>query len=284
MSSENNFIQKAFDLTKDNIILAQPLIIFLVIISITLAGLAQQKNHIAYFVFLVSNILLTTAFFSGWFFMIKEAALNTKKEFENQQKKAEASMGLLGKFFPGVGEYFLPVTFTIAVYFTVYLLLIFAAFEVGTKFLADPNLDFQKIVALSNSGPAEMQKYVYSLSVAQIKTLNYWILYIFSALSVFSFLTMFWFPAIFDKNKEGKKDFILYAPFLAFNRNIVFLFKNFFPALGLLIFLFFMNFILSLLGLFFNLNIVLSIVGMIISFYFMTYAVVLIFLYYEEKH
>lgn len=284
MKPESNFVQKAFELTKDNIILAQPLIVFLILISLTLAGLAQQKNHIAYFIFLVSNILLTTAFFSGWFNMIKAAAENTKKTFENEQKKAEASMSLLGQFFPGVGEYFLPVSLTIVVFFAIYALLIFVSFDVGTKFLPNPNLDFQKIIALNTAGPMEIQKYVYSLGFEQIKAINYWMLYFFTIASVFSFLTMFWFPAIFDKNKEGKKDFVLYSPFFAFNRNICFLFKNFFPSLGLLIFLFFMNFILSLLGIFFNLNVVLSIVGMILSFYFMTYAVVLIFLYYEEKH
>lgn len=289
MNSENNnnFIQKAFELTKDNIILAQPLIIFLIIISFTMTGLANQTNHIAYVVIFTANVLLCTAFFSGWFYMIKKAVKNANREFKNPQEKAEASLALGREFFPGVGEYFLPVSFTIVTYFVVYILLLFTSYKAGMYFLPNPELDWHKLMSMGNASVVEMQKYVASFSFEQLRAINLWMLYMLGIAGLFTFLTMFLFPAVFDRNKTGKmagkKDFILYAPFMAFNRNIVFIFKNFFGSVGLLIFLFFVNFILSLLSILFNLNIVLTVVGLIISFYFMTYAAVLIFLYYEDK-
>ena len=63
-------IKKAFNITRDNIVIAQPIVIFMIVISLTTGALYKQTNKIAYMVFFVENILLCTAFFSGWFNMI----------------------------------------------------------------------------------------------------------------------------------------------------------------------------------------------------------------------
>ena len=279
------YIKKAFGITKDNIILAQPLIIFLIIISFTLAGLSQQTNKILHLLFLGANILLCTAFFAGWFYMIKKAIAHNRKverdEYKDEQEIAAASFALGKEFFPGVGEYFLGVSLTTVVYVVLYVLLLFACYKFGQQFLPNPHIDMQKFLAAANSTPAEMHKYVYSLSFDQIKAINYWMLFVGGTVSLFTFLTMFLYPALYDKSEKGL--YVLWSPFTAFNRNIVFIFKHFFGSLGIMLFLFFLNIILSILSIVFNLNLILAIVGLIISFYFMTYAVVLIFLYYEEN-
>ena len=281
----SSFIQKAFNITKENIIIAQPLIIFLLIISLTFGALTQQTNKIYYLVFSTANLLLCTAFFAGWFYMIKQAIHHNKRvennEYRNNEAKIEASNALGKEFFPGVGEYFLSITYTTIVYAIVYGLLTFISFKIGLKLLPNPHINIQDFMAAANSTPAEMHKYVYSLSFQQLKAMNIWMLYIGGILSAFTFLTMFLFPAVYDKKESGFK--ILLTPFVAFNRNIRFIFKHFIGSLGILIFLFLLNIVFSLLSLIFSINIILSIIGLIISFYFMTYAVVLIFLYYEEN-
>lgn len=284
--SSNNFIQKAFEITKENIILAQPLVIFMIVLSFTLAGLAMQANRASYFVFAVANILLCTAFFAGWFYMVKQGIYLSKRvdngEYKKPEERAAASLALGKEFFPGVGEFFLPMTATIAIYTLIYAALLFGAYKLGLQLLPHPHVDINKLMTAANSTPVEMQKFVYSLGYDQLKAINLWMLFMGSILCVFTFLTMFLFPAVYD-NKSEKKEFFLLVPFLAFWRNLVFLFKNFFGSLGIIVFLFFLNMILSLLSVLFNLNIVLAIVGLIISFYFMTYAIVLIFLYYEDR-
>ena len=284
--NDKNFIQKAFDITKENIILAQPLIIFMIVLSFTLAGLSMQANRAAYMIFAVANILLCTAFFAGWFYMIKQGIYLDKRvqngEYKKAEERAAASMALGKEFFPGVGEYFLPVTMTLAVYTIVFLGIIFLFYKIGLNILPHPHIDLNKFAEAVNSPPAEMQKYVYSLSIEQLRALNLWMLYAGSVFCAVSFLTMFWFPAIFDKKSE-KQEFFLLVPFLSFKRNLVFLFKNFLGSVGIMIFLFVLNTVLSVLSVIFNLNIILAIAGLIISFYFMTYALVLIFLYYEER-
>ena len=286
------YIKKAFKITQENLIVAQPLIIFLIIISLTTAALATQTNKAAYIVFLVANVLLATAFFDGWFYMIKKTIDHNKKAenggYSSDKDRAEASFALGKYFFPGVGEYFLPVTFTMIFYVIVYLLLLFISIKAGQHFLPKPDLDWNQFMAAANSTPEQMQKYVYSLSYAQLKAINLWMLFVGGVVSIFTFLTMFLFPALIDncENRnpdKNKKDNFLFIPFNSFNKNLVFIFKNFFGVLGLLVFLFALNIVLSLFSLLFSINIILSVVGLLISFYFMTYGFVLIFLYYDEK-
>lgn len=276
------YIKKAFDTTKDNLIIAQPLILFLIILMFTTSALAQQTNKIAYVIFLTANLLLCTAFFAGWFYMIIKAIHHQKKAdlgvYNNYKEKTEASMALGKEFFPGVGEYFLPVTFTLILYVTVYILLMFVSFETGLKLLPQPQINWTEFFMAANATPAEMHKYVSSLSFTQIKSLNLWMFYMGGIASLFTFFTMFLFPAVYDK-----KEHFLLAPFSSFNRNIIFIFKNFFGAVGLIIFLFFLNILISIFSIFFSINIILSVAGLLLTFYFMTYAIVLIFLYYEEK-
>lgn len=276
------YIQKAFNITKNNIIIAQPLVIFMLIITLTTAALTQQTNKIAYIIFAAANVLLCTAFFAGWFYMIKKAVEHNKKvennEYKDDKEAAEASFALGKEFFPGVGEYFLPMTFTIIAYVVVYALLLFFSYKSGLRFLPHPHINWTEFMTAANSTPMEMQKYVMTLSFDQLKAINLWMLFLGGAASVFAFLTMYLFPAVYDK-----KEFFILTPFSAFNRNLIFVFKNFFGSFAIIVFLFFLNMFLSVLSIFFSINIILAIAGLIISFYFMTYAVVLIFLYYEEK-
>ena len=288
MSLNNiNFIKKSFDITKENIVLAQPLIIFMIVLSFTLAGLGMQTNRILFYVFLVANILLCTAFFAGWFYMIKQGIYFHKRvengEYKKQEEKAEASFALGKEFFPGVGEYFLQMTGTFILYSLIFAGVVYLSYRIGVNILPNPHIDFDKLYKASASSPVEMQKYLYGLSFAQLKALNIWMLFVTGVLSLFSFITMFLFPAVFDNQKQEKQELFVLTPFLAFKRNIVFLFKNFWGAIGVIIFLFVLNTVLSILSVFFNLNIILAIIGLLISFYFMTYAVILVFLYYEER-
>ena len=286
INKKTNYIQKAFDITKENMILAQPLVIYMIVLSFTLAGLAAQTDKILHFVFLTTNLLLGTAFISGWFYMIKQGILLNKRiengEYENPEERMKASWDLGKTFFPGVGDNFLAVTTTTIFYIIVFVATMFLFFKIGTHILPNPNIDWKKLYSIANSTPAELQKYIFELNIQQIKAINLWGLYISSLTSAFTFATLFLYPALF-KTKD-KKEFFLFSPFIAFGKNIVFLFKNFIGSIGIFIFLMFLNTVFSILSIIFNLNIILSIIGLILSFYVATYAIILIFLYYEERN
>ena len=139
-------------------------------------------------------------------------------------------------------------------------------------FLHNPHIDFAKIMAAQT--PAQMQDYLMTLKPVQIKLLNLWFIYLGGISFVYTLLTMFWFPAMLFESKN---------PFLALWANFKFVFRNFFGSLGIVSYLFLMNFVVSGINALSGINIVLSIISLVITFYFMTYCLVLLFLYYGEK-
>lgn len=268
----SNFVKRAFEITKENIILAQPLVLYLVVISLTMAGLAKQQSTGAFYTFFGANILLSTAFFAGWMFMTRKTVEHSKKEFEKPEEKNIASIKLINDFFPGVGEYFLSVTAAVLLYTGIYFILIYLSYKAGIMAFGRPEIDWAKMMAAQT--PEQMQAFVFSLSHAQLKLLNLWFFYIGGISVLFTFLTMFFFPAIIYDSKN---------PIKAFWVNLKFLFKNFTGSAGILIFLLALNMFVSILSALLSFNVILSIIGLVITFYFMTYCLVLIFLYYDEK-
>ena len=278
----SSYIKKALDITRKNVIIIQPLVLFLIVFTFTTSALFQLAHKITYIVFLTTNILLCTAFLSGWFYMIKQTIKHYHRsengDYKNDKEETEASLALSKEFFPGVGDFFPAITFTVLCYVAVYILIMFISLKSGTHFLPPTDINWTDFMTAANSTPAEMQKYVSSLTYEQLKAINLWILYIGGIGTVFTFLTMYLFPAVFDKKEQ-----YFFVPFSAFNRNLCFICKHFWESLGLIIFLFFLQLIFSIFSVLFSLNIIMSIIGLIITFYFVTYAIVLIFLYYETQ-
>lgn len=278
----SSYIKKALDITRKNVIIIQPLVLFLIVFTFTTSALFQLAHKITYIVFLTTNILLFTAFLAGWLYMIKKTIEHYQKsengDYKNDKEEADASLALGKEFFPGVGDFFPAVTFTVLCFVAVYILMMFVSYKSGTYFLPRTDINWTDFMTAANSTPVEMQKYVDSLTYEQIKAINLWILYMGGIGSIFLFLTMYLFPAVFDKKEQ-----YFFVPFSAFNRNLVFICKHFWHSVGLIIFLFFLQLIFSILSIFFSMNIIMSIIGLILSFYFITYTIVLIFLYYETQ-
>ncbi len=274
-----SLIKKAFDITRENIVTAQPLIVFLLVISISSIGLARQSNKIAFIIFFIANFLLTTAFLAGWFFMVKKTVQHAKIEYEKPEERAAASLDLLKEFFPGVSAYFVPVT----VVFLIYVLLsagivYLVGVEWGIGYLTSHNVHIEKIYQAAMQSQQALEQFLYSLTFGQIKAINYWMTAITFAAAVYSFVTLFWFPSLFYMEK-----ITFWSPFVSFWKNLKFLFKNFLGSVGVMCFLSILNFIVFVINAIFSINIILSVIAFFIMFYFATYYVVLIFLYYDSK-
>ena len=97
-------IKDAFLITKNKIIVLQPLILFLLIMTFAVLPLkALNGNPVAFYAVLLNIILLTVAFCCGWFGIIKKTVLNF--DFESPSKHGSAEdLALLKEFFPSVGE------------------------------------------------------------------------------------------------------------------------------------------------------------------------------------
>lgn len=268
------YFGQAFKITNENIILTTPLVLFLLLLSVYL-GFAQNapETAISAVLLLITIILMLSAFFAGWLFMVKKAIDLSKEEFIIEEEKAKASFKLIKEIPIGIGEYFLSFTATIFLYSGLLLLFLFIGYQIGLHFIGKIDLNLTQLkIALES--PTAMKSMIASMTKEQLIKLNEWNLLLFGTASTFSFLTLFWPAQIIMKNKNS---------FIAFFQSVGFLFKNFLAAIILFLYISFINFIISLINTIAVINPILYFISMLLYFYFIVYIVVLIFLYYDSE-
>ncbi len=266
-------IRQSFGIVGKNLILAQPFILFLLVISLLGGGLyGVQGNPIAFIVFALSLIMLSVAFMAGWFYMTKKTIEFEEDKSMPDEEKAVKSFGLIKHFFPGVGEYFINMIGLSILYLILTALISFAAFKFGMHMFGNPNVDIMKLNSMHGSYP-ELNSYFASLPERQLYSLTSWFAFLSLVSFAFQFLTLWWVPALYYSTKN---------PFLAFGYSVKFLFHKFGASLGIFFFLLLFNFAVSVVNSALASNVWLSLIGFILFFYYATYFVVLIFLYYGK--
>lgn len=276
------YFSKAFKITNFNIILTTPLVLFVILLSFY-SSISQSipKSPFAGFLFIVTSLSMFAAFFAGWLYMVKKAIDLEKLEFVADEDRAKASLSLMKEIPVGIGEYFLSFVFGIILYIAAFLLMSLLSFKLGMHFIGKVDvslLDFK--TALASAGA--LKSFIAQLSPEQLIKINSWYMLIFASMLFYSFITMFWAVEVIKKTKN---------PIKAFINSIIFIFKNFFGAVILFVYINFINFLVSLLmNLFIVLPVsvpfvsfILSLFSMMIYFYFFVYVIVLIFLYYDSE-
>lgn len=268
------YFSKAFKITNENIILTTPLVLFLFLLSIYL-GLVQRvpASFASLILLLVTIWFMISAFFAGWFFMVKKAVDLDKEEFTLEEDRAKSSFNLLKEIPVGVGEYFLSYIVALGLYALIFVLIIFAGYKAGLHFIGDVGLNPVQLKTLFSS-PESMAAVIKSMSSAQLIKLRLWNLMFFTIAIGYSFLTMFWGVHIITRTKNA---------LLAFVQSIGVIFKHFLQAVILFCYTSFINFLISLLNSLSSGNPLLYFFSMLIYFYFLVYVVVLVFLYYDRE-
>ena len=269
------YFTKAFKITNENIILATPLVLFLFLFSIYI-GIAQSApNNAASAILLLLTILfMLSAFFAGWFYMVKKAVDLDKQEFIIDEDKAKASFSLIKELTVGVGDYFLSFIGAFVLYVALFGLIFFVGYQLGMHFIGKVDLNINEL-RMAFGSTETMKTLVSSLSTQQLLKLNQWNMHILCLMSVYSFITMFWAADIVTQNKN---------PLFAFFNSIKFIFKNFLPSIILFVYLSVVNFTVSMINALAMINPITYFISMLIYFYFFVYVVVLIFLYYEREN
>lgn len=267
------YFSKAFRITNENIILTTPLVLFLFLLSIYLGVIQNAPRTIFSGVLLLVTILfMISAFFAGWFFMVKRAIDLENLKFEEEEEKARASFNLLKEIPPGVGEFFIPFVIGTIFYSTLTILIFAAAYKFGNHFIGDVGLSQAQLKMLVTT-PEAMKEIVSALSREQLAKLNLWNLMFLSVAIGYSFITMFWASEIVLRTKNV---------FLALFKSINFILRNFLNAIILFLYVSFVNFLISFINAIATINPILYFISMLAYFYFIVYIVVLIFLYYAE--
>lgn len=269
------YFMKAFRISNESIILATPLVLFLFLLSIYL-GIAKNApvNFPSLILLIITLLLMVSAFFAGWFYMVKRAVDLDKMTFIIDEDKAKASLGLLKELTAGIGEYFLSFLGASIFYFILVVLLGVSIYKFGMHTIGDVGIKLETLKLALNSTEA-MKSLISSLSVEQLTKLNAWNLLIFGAMALFSFMTMFWAPQVIVKTKN---------PVIAFFKSIAFTFKHFLPSVIIFVYISFINFVVSLINAVAVVHPLVYFLSMLVYFYFIVYVVVLIFLYYDSQN
>lgn len=269
------YFKRAFKITNENIILATPLVLFLFFLSIYLDVSRNAPVTIGSKLLLLTTVVfMLSAFFAGWFYMLKKAVDLDKQEFIIDEDRAKASLALIKEIPVGIGEYFLSFVGAMFLYTIVLSLVLIVGYHIGVHFIGKVGIPFEQFRTAIGSSIA-MKALISSLSKEQLIRMNSWSLLFLSTMTVFYFLTMFWGAHIVMKNRN---------PFLALFQSLAFTFKNFFSAVILFVYISLVNFTVSTINAISTLNPVTYFLSMLIYFYFLVYIVVLVFLYYDREN
>jgi len=222
---------------------------------------------------LATILFMVSAFFAGWFYMVKKAVDLDKKEFLADEEKAKASFGLLKEIPVGVGEYFFSFIGATILFVGLIFVLLLACYKLGLHFIGNVGIGIAHLKTAFTSAEA-MKTLVSSMTSDQLIKLNAWNILFLAVTSVYSFLTMFWPAQIIMGTKN---------PFVALFKSIVALFKKPLSSIVLFLYVSFINFVVSFINAFATINPILYFVSMLLYFYFVVYVVVLVFLYYDRE-
>lgn len=272
------YFRQAFKITNENIILTTPLILFLFLLSIYLEVSHNAPATImAMTLLLITTLFMLAAFFAGWLNMVKKAVELDKQEFLADEQRAKASFGLIKELPAGLGEYFLSFIGAIILYFMLFIVLSLISYKIGVHFLGKIDLTQNELRMILNA--ADAKTVISSIPAAKVAKLEIWYLIFLVVMTIHYFITMFFAPEIIIRTKN---------PVIALGRSVTFVFKNFFSALILFMYVNVVSFLASiaisgLMYLHFIPTFITSLASMLIYFYFIVYVIVLVFLYYDSE-
>lgn len=264
----------AFGITTNNIILATPLVLFMVLVSMYLGFSRYTVDTLPEAMLsFVTLWIMFAAFLAAWFFMVKKAVELSKTVFVMDDDQAKATLNLMKEIPTGVGTYFLSFLGFILLFLIILTLWGALVFHLGQSFIGGLNLDPSQMKEPIAS-VQELSLFIDKLTPQQVIKLSQWSFFIFISNAIFSFILMLWTPEILFSTKN---------PFTALFKSVKKVFMRIGHAIKLFLYITLLNFSLSFLNTFAILNPVTYFIMMIVYFYFLVYLVVLVFLYYERE-
>lgn len=259
----------AFKISYNNIIMATPLLLFLLMLNVYLIIAKNAVKALPSTVlFFVTLFLMVSAFLAGWLYMIKSAV----EAYNNVSDKEGEYTNLLKEFLVGIAEYIGPFLGFSILYLLLADIVFISVYNIGLKLIGSTGISFAHFIAATEA-PVAMQALLESLTKAQLLKINYWYMLILGAVQLFSLLTMFWPIEILYSSKN---------PIFALFKSVIRIFTR--PQIILLfIGLNFLNIVLMIFNYITMFNPITYFIMTLVYFYFIVYIFVLLFLYYEEK-
>lgn len=262
-----DYIKNSFKKVVENPSITLLFVVFLIIINFFTSFIITTSNKITVFLLAICLFLFICAFFSGWFQVVKE----TRGEIREKNYFAI--------FLEGTGKNLVKTILGVVLYIIAFTFFVFIARMIALKVFGSLDFLFVDIQSIAPDSTSLMN-YFNNLSDNQKYIILGWQMSFIWTLTIFNFLSLFYFPALIYSSAKN----VFVAPFLALIENLIFTFKNFFYILLIFIFLNLIHFFLAVLNALFASNPIMSLLLLFIYIYFAGFVVVLIFNYYEQKN
>lgn len=272
---ENNIFKQSAILMKDNLMVIQPVFFWVLIMMMVIAPVASKTSvDIGFILSIIAAALCFTAFLAGWYNCVKKTVDLKNKKYETIEDKNRSQIEILKSFFPGVGEYMIPISIMAVIYaFLAYITMsLYRSFSF--KIFTLKHFPSDMLTVINTGTQADISKYLQTnLSHEQLLTLSGLILGAFIVYFAFSMFVLWLAPAIIYSDKN---------PFIAIGAAVKFLFHNFLVSVQIVAVMFLINMIISIMNFLIG-NGFLSFIPLLLSFMYIMYYVITVFLYYESK-
>ncbi len=260
----------AFKISSENIVLATPLLVFLLLINIYLIVAKDAVKVLpSALLFFLTLLLMVSAFMSGWFYMIKTAIHNFKNKTPHKENE---TFKLMNEFPVGIADYIGSYIGLSIAFLILGDIVLVSIYYLGLNLIGDIGINSAQFISATEA-PVAMQALLDSMTKTQLMKLNCWYFLIMISLQIFSLLTMFWPIEILYSTKNPIK-----ALFYAVKRVIL---KP--QSILLFILISILNVVMMIMNYVSMFNPISYFVMTLVYFYFIVYIFVLLFLYYEEK-
>ena len=260
----------AFKVSSENIVLATPLLVFLLLINIYLIVAKDAVKVLpSALLFFLTLLLMISAFMSGWFYMIKTAIYNFKNKVLHRENE---TFKLINEFPVGIADYMGPYIGLSIAFLIFGDIVLVSVYYIGLNLIGSIGVTSSQFISATEA-PVAMQALIDSMTKTQVLKLNYWYFLIMFSLQIFSLFTMFWPVELLYSTKNPIKA-LFYSVERIFQRP---------QSILLFIVISVLNVIMMILNYISMFNPISYFVMTLIYFYFIVYIFVLLFLYYEEK-
>lgn len=268
-----NILVESFNILKSNLIVIQPFIFFMLVISLFISPISY-KNGVtpAMMVFLVSIFALVCAFLAGWFQLFQAAIRNYRKDLKDDEKSL-VSFSVLREFFPAVGRFFIPISIAVLLYCGLLFFVLKFALIMGQNFIGIP--ESFKVDNLLQIFGDEKKAYAFisALSESDKMKISQWNILTLFVTGAYSYVTMFWFPAIVMNGENAFKALVTGFKAVFSRPSITF---------GIFIFYWLLNFISSIIGSMLPGNFIVQLLNLMFMIFVMNYFIMAVFVYFED--
>ncbi len=282
-----NALKDSFVLLRKNLVVVQPLIIFLFLLLIVLNPLLEAQQiqlGVPFVIMLLSVSGFICSFLAGWYnifyFLIKNP---TKKKLTDEEHKKQ-QMTLLKQFFPGVSKYFIQIFVGLWIGLLLFLAfyLVFALLGLKIWLSAIANISAEELTKLLNAIIANKDKLFMFTQKDFYQLFQFLSVLIFFITSFFTYLVMFWIYAIVGQNK-GPATAYLYSLKTIYKKPLLTFALYSVTHLSLVLFLYLVAYITKLTeSLPDFISLIIQFIGLMLLLFILVYSVMVTFIYFEK--